>query len=138
MHTVRQITLDDDYPMLVRWWEGHKSTVIPKHILPQGWLISAGGVDIAAVFLMMDVGGKWAVSEFLTTSPTVAFSRFLVEDIRRLLAHVEGVAIAQGCTFIMSFVEPGSGEERLMRKIGYQAQADERKHVIYAKPLAPS
>ena len=138
MHEIRKIDLDSDFPMLESWWIGHKSVVIPKHILPQGWLISAGGVDIAAVFLMLDVGGKWAVTEFLTTSPSVAFSRYLVEDIRKLLAHVESVAVAQGCTFIMSFIEPGSGEERMMRRIGYQAQAGERKHVIYAKPLAPS
>lgn len=134
MNTIRPIVLEDDYPLLVKWWEGHGATVLPKHIIPQGWMVSAGGVDIAASFLLLDVGGKWAVIEFLTTNPTVAFSRYLVEDVKRLLSYIEQEATAKGCTFIMSFVAPGTGEERLMKRIGYQAQVGP-PHITYAKAL---
>jgi len=134
MSTIRQIDIEQDYPTLCKWWEGHKAVILPKHIIPRGWMVSAGGIDIAAAFLLLDVGGTWAVIEFLTTNPTVAFSRYLVEDIRRLVAHIEALGIAQGCTFIGSFVAPGAGEERLMTRLGYQ-KCDGPAHILYVKPL---
>ena len=136
MSSIRKIDLAADYPTLVRWWEGHKATVMPRHIIPQGWIIASGPVELAAAFLMLDVGGKWAVIEFLTTNHSVAFSRYLVEDVRKLIAHIEGVAAKQGCVFIGSFIAPGTGEERLMKAIGYQ-DVGGPAHKMYGKPLAP-
>lgn len=136
MSSIRPIDLEQDYPLLVKWWEGHKATVLPKHIVPRGWLIACGGVDTAAAFLLVDVAGTWSMIEFLTTNPSVAFSRFLVEDVRKLIGYIEGVARAQGCTFIGSFVVPGTGEERLFLRLGYQAE-DGPPHKAYYKPLTP-
>lgn len=131
---IRPIT-EADYPTLVGWWQRHKATVIPQHILPRGWMIE-DGVAIAASFLMVDVGGKFAVIEFLTTNPMVAYSRTLVENVKVLVAYIEDHARAEKCTFIMSFVAPGSGEERMMARIGYTIEEGSR-HQIMCKPLGP-
>jgi hypothetical protein len=130
---IRPIT-DADYPMLQKWWDGHNSLPVPQHILPRGWVLASGPVDVVAAFLMLDVGGKFAVIEFLTTNPSVAFSRTLVQDVRTLIAHIEQRAMEQGCTWMMSFVAPGTGEERLMVRLGYQT-SEGPAHRIYAKAL---
>ncbi len=135
--TIRAISIDDDYPILVKWWEGHKAPVMQKEIIPQGWIISTDGIDVAASFLLLDVGGKWAVIEFLTTNPAVSYSRRLVGAVLKLVSHVEAVARKQGCLFICSFIAPSSGEERLMTKIGYAAP-QKSPHILYAKPLMPA
>lgn len=119
MSNIRPIVLETDYPLLVKWWEGHGAAVMPKHIIPQGWIISRGGIDTAACFLMLAADGTWALIEFLVTNPDVAFSRYLVDDVRELVAHIEQVALAQGCTFAITFVAPDTGEERMMNRIGY-------------------
>ncbi len=132
--TIRPVSLEDDYPKLVKWWTAHKALVMPAYVFPQGWCIEAGGVEIAMSFLYLDVGGKFAVIEWLTTNPSVAFSRTLVEAVKALVAHIENVARAQGCAFIISFIAPNSGEERLMKRIGYQT-SEGPGHRTYAKPL---
>lgn len=132
--SIRPTNLDIDYPTLCKWWEGHKALAMPQYVFPQGWVVSAAGVDIAMSFLYLDVGGKFAVIEWLTTNPTVAFSKSLVQAVQYLVAHIEDVARAQGCKFIISFIEPKSGEERLMARIGYQT-SDGPSHKLYAKGL---
>lgn len=134
MSTIRPIDLPTDLPMLRRWWDAHKSLPVPENMLPQGFLITAGGVDIAAAFLYLDVGGKIAVVEYLTTNPTVAFSRYLIEDVKKLIDHIERCATAGGNIVILSFVRPGTGEERLLHRLGYRTD-DGPAHKIYAKPL---
>lgn len=133
--TIRQVNLETDYPTLVKWWQGHKAPVMPRHVFPQGWVVGAAGVEIAMSFLYLDVGGTFAVIEWLTTNPSVAFSRSLVEAVKTLVAHIEEVARAQGCKFIISFIAPNSGEERLMKRIGYVTSPDKVWHKTYAKPL---
>src|SRR6185436_12782563 len=91
---IRPIILEKDLPVLRRWWEGHGALAVPEYLLPQGYMIDAGGVEIAAAFLYLDVSGKIAVTEYLTTNPTICFSRSLVEDVKKLLAHIEGIALA--------------------------------------------
>lgn len=136
MSTIRAIDLETDLPMLRKWWELHKAVPCPESFLPQGYLISAGGVDVAAAFLYLDAGGKLAMIEYLTTNPTVAFSRYLVEDVRALIRHVEEQAIAQGCTGIISMVAPGTGEDRLMQRMGYlPPDAGAKPHVMFCKRL---
>jgi len=132
--TIRSVNLEEDYPKLLKWWAGHNALVMPAHVFPQGWCIEAGGVEIAMSFLYLDVGGKFAVIEWLTTNPAVALSRSLVEAVKLLMAHIEGVARAQGCSFIISFIAPNSGEERLMKRIGYQT-SEGPGHRTYAKSL---
>jgi hypothetical protein len=131
---IRAFNHESDYPNLVKWWTGHHATILAVEVLPRGWVVTAGGVDIACAFMLVDVDGKWAVMEFLTTNPSVAFSRHLVADIRALAAHIEAVAIHQGCTFILSFVGADTGEERLMKGIGY-LESDGKRHKIFAKSL---
>ncbi len=141
MSTIRSIDLTADLPMLRQWWAGHGAIPVPEYLLPQGFLVSAGGVDIAAVFLYLDVSGRIAVVEYLTTNPTVSFSRILVDEVRKLRAHVEVVALAQAVAngrpaiTMLSFVKPSSGEERLLARIGYKADDSGVPHKIMAKPL---
>lgn len=134
MTQIRSIELTTDLPMLQRWWDGHKAIAVPEVFLPQGYLISSGGVDIAAAFLYVDIGGKLAMVEYLTTNPNVAFSRFLVDDVKYLLLHIEGVAVSRGCKGIISMVSPGTGEDRLMRRMGY-IPPDGPPHVMFCKQL---
>jgi len=134
MSTIRPFIPETDYPTLVSWWVRHKAVPLPIEILPQGWVISSGGLDIAMQFLLLDVGGKFAVIEFLTTNPSVCFSRHLVDDVKALVAHIEGVAIKQGCNGMMSFIAPDSGEERMMKRLGYYT-GEGPCHRIYMKPL---
>lgn len=135
MSTIRQYVAAD-YDTLAKWWVGHKAVVMPKHVIPQGWVIVSGPVEVAMAFLMLDVGGTHAVVEYLTTNPAVAYSRSLRDDVRQLIAHIEDRARAQGCGWIMSFVAPNTGEERLMKQIGYET-SEGPSHRIYAKSLAP-
>ena len=136
MSTIRELDLANDLPMLRKWWELHKAVPCPESFLPQGFLISAGGVDVAAAFLYMDVGGKLAMIEYLTTNPSVAFSRYLVEDVKALIAHVEAVAVKQGCTGIISMVAPETGEFRLMQRMGYlPPDVGAKPHVMFCKRL---
>ncbi len=133
-YQIRPVDLTVDYPTLLKWWEGHKALAMPAYVFPQGWVVGAAGVDIAMNFLYLDVGGKFAVMEWLTTNPSVAYSKTLVTAIKTLIDYVEGVAKAQGCQFIVSFVAPNTGEERLMKKIGYET-SEGPSHRLYAKPL---
>lgn len=140
MSTIRPIDLATDLITLRKWWEGHGALAVPEYLLPQGFMVTAGGVDIAAAFLYLDVGGKIAVTEYLTTNPSISFSRYLVDDVRKLLAHIEGVALAgavaagRSSIMILSFVKPASGEERLMARLGYQSDGG-GPHNIFLKPL---
>lgn len=136
MSTIRPYDPSTDYQTLVKWWTAHKATVLPPYMLPAGWIIEAGAVEIAACFLFMDTGGTWAVLEFLTTNPSVSLSRFLVEDVRKLIAFIEDQARERKCVFIGSFVAPNTGEERMMQRIGY-TDAGGPPHKLYCKPLGP-
>lgn len=126
-----------DYPRLTRWWEIRKICIpLPVSLLPRGYMAEDGPVPIAAAFLYLDVDGKWAMTEWLTTNPAVAHSRSLVEGVHALLAHMEDMAREQGCTSIISMVAPGTGEERLMQKIGYET-SEGPAHKMYGKVLTP-
>ena len=143
MSQIRPIDLATDLAILRKWWDGHGALSVPENLLAQGCICTSGGVDICAAFYYMDVSGRIAVIEWLTTNPSVAFSRYLVDDVRRLIAHIEALAYAQcdkagskGCT-ILSFVAPGTGEERLWKSIGYTT-SEGPSHRIYAKTTIPS
>lgn len=120
--------------MLNGWWEAHKTVPVHKAYLPNGWMVSGGGVDVAVLFLYLDVNGKFAMIEYLTTNPKIAFSRFLLDDIRLLVDYVEQRARDQGCVVITSMVVPGTGEARLYNKLGYISGGD-RPHQMYCKQL---
>ncbi len=130
----RPINLDSDYPVLLEWWKGHRALPVPKVILPDGWIASAAGVDIAASFLYFH-RGKIGVIEWTTTNPRCAFSRDLVAAVKGLFTQLEDVAREAGCIAVISFVKPNGSEERIVRKSGYATSADDVGHRLYAKPL---
>lgn len=133
MSTIRDFNPETDYPTLVGWWERRKVPVMPVQVMPRGWVIAAGGVDIAMLFLYLCTDGRFAVVEWLTTNPACAYSRFLREDVRKLFFRAEDEAKAHGAKFITSFVAPGSGEERLVKELGYIGGG--QHHVHYAKAI---
>lgn len=134
---IRSLDPSLDYPRLTRWWEARKICIpFPVSLMPRGYIVEDGPVQIAAAFLYLDIDGTWAMTEWLTTNPAVAHSRSLVEGVYALLAHMEYVAREQGCTSIISMVAPGTGEERLMQKIGY-ITSEGPAHKMYGKVLAP-
>lgn len=134
--SIRQIDMATDLPMIRQWWAEHKAIAVPDEFLPQGFIVQSGGVDIAAAFLYLDVTGKLAMIEYLTTNPRVALSRYLVEDVKRLIAHVELVAEKQGCSGIISMVAPNTGEERLMQRLGYLPPGEkDPPHRMFCKRL---
>lgn len=134
MSTIRQIDLDQDLPMLDAWWTAHKTVPVARPYLPNGWLVSVRGVPVAALFLYLDVNGKFAMVEYLTTNPECSSSRFLVDDVKLLVAYVEQKARDQGCVVITSMVVPGTGEERLYTRLGYVSGGD-RPHQMWCKQL---
>lgn len=125
---------EQDYSILEEWWKGHGAFVMPKAIMPRGYFATAQGLDIAVCFLYLDPG-KIGVVEWMTTNPKCAYSRDLVVAVKGLYALLEGIAKDQGCSAVISFVKPNSGEERIMLKTGYRAEPNDPGHRIYAKPL---
>lgn len=132
---IREILPEKDFPMLSKWWDA-RGIPAPSLImqLPRGYIIEDGPLPMAVAFLYLDVDGVWAMTEWLTTNPAVAHSRFLVVAVRELLAHMEKIAMERGCKTILSMVAPNTGEERLMQKIGYMT-SEGPYHKMYAKPL---
>lgn len=132
---VRKIVPEQDFPVIADWWVKHKVCIpLPMPLLPEGYIISAAGVDIAAGFLYLDANGKWAMIEWMTTNPAMAYSRTLVEAWKELAAHIENVARGRGCQSVISMVTPGTGEERLFRKCGY-ITSEGPAHKMYGKLL---
>lgn len=120
--------------MLEAWWAGHKSVAVHRAFLPNGWLVSSRGQDVAALFLYLDVNGKFAMIEYLTTNPACSSSRFLVDDVKLLIAFVEEKARKQGCIVVTSMVVPGTGEERLYTRLGYISGGGQ-PHQMWCKQL---
>lgn len=134
MNSIRALHRETDLPVVKSWWAKHGAIAVPDAFLPQGFVISSAGVDIAAAFLYLDAGGKLAMIEYLTTNPAISHSRELVEDVKQLITHVEEMAVAQGCEGIVSLVVPGTGEDRLMKRMGYYPP-DGPAHAMYCKRL---
>jgi len=128
------IELERDYPMLCKWWSGHKANPPAKIILPRGWVAAGSGLPIAACFLYV-AEGKIAVIEYMTTNPQVAHSRELWITVCALYDYLEKVAKDEGCQAIISFVKPNSSEQRIMVRMGYATSDDDPGHKLYGKPL---
>ena len=132
----RKVDLDRDYETLCRWWDGHKTLHVPRVILPRGWIAEGGGIEIAASFLYLDPE-RIAVIEWTTTNPQCAMSADLLAAVKGLYAHLEAAAVEAKCLAVLSFVRPGSGEQRIMMKMGYCTSWPEADpgHITYAKKL---
>lgn len=118
---IRPIILATDLPTLRSWWSAHKALEVPEFMLEgaDGFMVHDGGVEIAACFAYLGLNTRFAVVEFITTNPRVAQSKASLRAVYELLAHVEAFAKARGALALFSFVAPGTGEERIMDKIGY-------------------
>ncbi len=131
---IRSYVAEKDLPMLMEWWGKHGVLPVPPALLPQGFIAEEGGNDYAACFLYLDVSGKCAMVEYLTTNPDFSFSRKSLAAFKALLFHVEHLTLAQGCGAIISMVAPGSSEERIMKKLGYITSSGP-SHRMYGKVL---
>lgn len=67
---VREITLDQDHPVLTAWWTAHGWPVVPRVILPKlGVMAMDGGLRVAAAFVYMDNSCGVCMLEWLVTNP---------------------------------------------------------------------
>jgi hypothetical protein len=123
-----------DYPKLKSWWDRHNALGFPMVALPDGWVAYSAGVDMAMSFLYFH-RNKIGVIELTTTNPQCAFSRDIVEAVKGLYEKLEAIAKDAGCLAVLSFVRPGSWEERAMVKMGYATSTPDPGHKTYAKPL---
>lgn len=135
MITFRPYEDERDYQMLQTWWRGHNALDVPRNILPDGLVATAGGVDMAASFLYVH-RGKVGVIEWTVTNPRCSLSRDIVLAVRGLYEHLEKVAREEGCAGVISFVNPNSWERRTMAKMGYQTSADAIPHLMFVKPFS--
>lgn len=139
MITYRKIDLDAEYPKLSDWWAGHRSLPVPRAMFAgaEGWMAESAGVEIAASFLYLVVGGRSAILEWTSTNPRCAASRDTVAAVKGLYEHLEERARGHGCVAIFSFVKPNSFEERAMVRVGYFTTPDDPGHRVYCKNLQP-
>ena len=134
MITLHPFDPETNYSELCSWWTGHNVPCIPKLVLPRGWMASGSGLNIAASFLYV-ADGKLAMIEWTTTNPKCCWSKDMLMSVKSLWAHLESVAAAERCVAMMSMVRPGSGEQRLMGKLGYINPSDDKGHLMYIKAL---
>lgn len=139
MITYRQIDIDAEYQKLCDWWTAHGAMPVPRPMFcgAQGWIAELSGLEVAASFLYLVVGGKAAILEWTTTNPRCAASRDILVAVKGLYEHIEAVARAGGCEAVFSFVRPNSSEERILAKIGFFTTPDDPGHRIYCKKLQP-
>ncbi len=133
---IQEIILEQDLATLQKWWADHKALPVPELFLQgaKGYFCEAAGVRIAALFVYLGAGCKFAMVEFITTNPACAFSRDTAEAVHVLLNHAEKVALEAGCVSILSMVEPGSSGERIIGRMGYITSAGP-SHRLWGKAL---
>lgn len=141
---IRPIDNERELPIFRSWWEARGATALPEAVfLPaRGYVAESDGVLVAAAWLFVVPGtaGGIGVLEFMSTNPEVPVGKNLLECVKALYAHVESEAWASGCGSIISFVAPGSGEERQMLRHGWADLTSGVKHLMFGKsrPCPPS
>ena len=131
---IRRLIPEQDFPTLKEWWVKHGAIPVPEAFLPWGFMAVDGADEIAAGFLYLDASGKMAMVEYLTTNPAFSFTKRTVKAWHLLLEHIEKLAKEQGCSAIISMVAPGSSEERIMGRLGYET-SEGTAHKMYGKRL---
>ena len=120
--SVRPINLESDLPAVLEWWAKRGSKMPAAAFLPaQGFIAELNGVLVAASWLYVVPGTKGGIGiiEFTATNPNVATSRDLLIAVKELYAVVEQAAWDGGCGSVLSFVAPGSSEEHIMKRGGW-------------------
>ena len=131
---IREIIPEKDLPIIRSWWEKHGALPVPDAFIPRGWIASYGEDDLAACFLSLEDDHKLAVVEYLTTNPAFSFSKNSLRAWKALLFHVEQFTISHHCRALLSMVAPGTSEERILKKLGYETSEDVG-HRMYGKIL---
>lgn len=132
MISLRPFNPENDLATLQQWWRARGQTELPLAVLPRGWVASASGLDVAASFLYI-AEGKIGVIEWTTTNPRVAAGPDVVEAVKALYVHLEGVAWEAGCPIVISFVAEASWESRTLVRRGYTPAGG--AHVMLVKPF---
>jgi hypothetical protein len=137
--TIRNIQLESDYPIIAKWWETHKAVNIPKEVfLPAAGYIAVDEqltpVAVSWLFVASGTVGGIGMIEFTTTNPAFGISKKLLQAVNALYEHLEVEAWSRGCKAVMSMVEDGGSESRIMAKLGY-VDVGGRPHLIYGKAI---
>jgi hypothetical protein len=70
MTTLREITIETDYPLVSGWWEAHGFPVVPVAVLPKlGVMAMDGELPVTAAWLYMDNSTGVCMLEWLVTNP---------------------------------------------------------------------
>ena len=99
--TVRPISLVDDHPTLVEWWNFWKFPPMPKEALPMGLMVEIDlEVPVCAGFLYL-TGTSLAWVEWIVASPTVSKAD-RNEGLDKLVNSLEWHALANGAKLVFT------------------------------------
>lgn len=136
--SIRPLNLDEDYPLLMAWWEVHGVPLLDKAIFPRdGAVAIADNRPVAMAFLYIGRTPTFAMLEWTTTNPATDISpRHKLAGVKALYDHLEMEARLWGCLCVLSMVAPKTSEDRIMQRMGWKPQAaSDKPHVMFAKRL---
>ena len=113
----REVTKEDYYEVLVKWWEDWGWTPPPIHSLPKGFIVSKDGVDLYAGFIYF-TGTTIAWFEWIVSNKNApielrkgALDRLV--DIISIIAKEKGVlslfSTTNSSSFKNSLIKSGFG-----------------------------
>lgn len=94
---IRLVEIEDDYPVVSKWWEGHGWRPVPKEYLPTlGVIAFNSSGDCAAGWLYMDNSSSGvSMLEWLVSNPE-ASARDAMRGIKAITQFLSGAAFEMG------------------------------------------
>ena len=123
--------------MIVNWWLGHKSPVLPDFMfLPGvGAIAQLDGQSLAVswLFVAPNTQGGLGMIQYTTGNPHAMITA-TPRAIEVVLSYLEDVAKQMGCGSVVSFVRQDRGEQRIFAENGWSDLAGV-PHNLYGKVL---
>jgi hypothetical protein len=93
----------------------------PKIVLSgaQGFCAQAGGIDVAAGWLLLSRKGVVAISEFVTSNPAMSRGRAALDAVEALYLHMEVYAKHEGCPVLFTSTPAAGSLARFLEKRGW-------------------
>lgn len=97
---IRNINLEKDYSIILKWWEWFRFSAVPQDFLPKtGLMVSLDSVDIVAGFVYQ-TNSKVAWIEFITSNPNVKDKKVRKEAIQHIITMLTLYAKRFGAKYI--------------------------------------
>lgn len=118
---IRPINIDLEYERLSLWWSKRGMPPPPKLVLSgaHGFCAQSVGIDMAAGWVVISNKGTVAISEFVTSNPSVSTTRAALRAIEALYEHLEGFAKENKCPVLFTSTEVDSYLSRFLAKRGW-------------------